>query len=596
MTRVLKSARGRRFLLLVILVAVLVTAIGVWRLQGGTASVQPAPGLKAVRGDLTVTVRGVGRIVQAGEPAQAPPAAGSSTASAGETPGSAVFPQVSGQVTEFLVSPGDRVVAGEPLAVLDDGGVAAGAISQARIDLDVAQLERRQKRASDPLKGTPPTRAELAAAAASVISARVRLGRVLLPPRAGDVSTARHDVKRAEADLETTLGGTPEARADAILIAEQSVELAQARLDRILAPPHPADIAVAEAEVQKAEADLEALVRSDRTQPVTKKEIDAATAAIKAARLKLERLLAPTGAADVTAARVELERARVELRRIQAGPSHAALEAARQAVDAANARLEQLLSPALASDVSSARLDVRRAEADLAVLRQRRRYTSASDIELARLKVRDIELAQLKVEAAEARLSSALAAAGPLTVRAPRRGTITALLTTLGAHVDPPTSMVVMADLERLEVRVDLSEFDIARVKRGQPATVSVDALGGQSFRGDVLFAALAGTNTSGVVTFPVQVGLADAPGLKPGMNVSVRIVVANRRNVLQLPLEAVTQEGGEATVTVLRRSDQPISRTVKLGLANNKSVEIVKGLRAGERVVLEESGGGGGE
>lgn len=548
MTRVFRSGRGGRFFLLVILVAALVTAVGVWRLQGGTASAQPAPGLKASRGDLTVTVGGVGRIVQAGEPTQAPPAAGSSTASAGETPGSAVFPQVSGQVTEFLVSPGDRVVAGEPLAVLDDGGVAAGAISQARIDLDVAQLERRQKRASDPLKGTPPTRAELAAAAASVISARVRLGRVLLPPRAGDVSTARHDVKRAEADLETTLGGTPEARADAILIAEQSVELAQARLDRILAPPHPADIAVAEAEVQKAEADLEALVRSDRTQPVTKKEIDAATAAIKAARLKLERLLAPPGAADVTAARVELERARVELRRIQAGPSHAALEAARQAVDAANARLEQLLSPALASDVSSARL------------------------------------------------SSALAAAGPLTVRAPRRGTITALLTTLGAHVDPPTSMVVMADLERLEVRVDLSEFDIARVKRGQPATVSVDALGGQSFRGDVLFAALAGTNTSGVVTFPVQVGLADAPGLKPGMNVSVRIVVANRRNVLQLPLEAVTQEGGEATVTVLRRSDQPISRTVKLGLANNKSVEIVKGLRAGERVVLEESGGGGGE
>jgi len=547
-TRVFRSGRGGRFFLLVILVAALVTAVGVWRLQGGTASAQPAPGLKASRGDLTVTVGGVGRIVQAGEPTQAPPAAGSSTASAGETPGSAVFPQVSGQVTEFLVSPGDRVVAGEPLAVLDDGGVAAGAISQARIDLDVAQLERRQKRASDPLKGTPPTRAELAAAAASVISARVRLGRVLLPPRAGDVSTARHDVKRAEADLETTLGGTPEARADAILIAEQSVELAQARLDRILAPPHPADIAVAEAEVQKAEADLEALVRSDRTQPVTKKEIDAATAAIKAARLKLERLLAPPGAADVTAARVELERARVELRRIQAGPSHAALEAARQAVDAANARLEQLLSPALASDVSSARL------------------------------------------------SSALAAAGPLTVRAPRRGTITALLTTLGAHVDPPTSMVVMADLERLEVRVDLSEFDIARVKRGQPATVSVDALGGQSFRGDVLFAALAGTNTSGVVTFPVQVGLADAPGLKPGMNVSVRIVVANRRNVLQLPLEAVTQEGGEATVTVLRRSDQPISRTVKLGLANNKSVEIVKGLRAGERVVLEESGGGGGE
>ena len=335
--------------------------------------------------------------------------------------------------------------------------------------------------------------------------------------------------------------------------------------------------------MQKAEADLEALVRSDRTQPVTKKEIDAAKAAITAARLKLERLLAPADPADVTAARLELERAQVELHRLQAGPSHAALEAARQAVDAANARLRQLLSPN-ASDVTSARLDIRRAEAELAVLRARRGPASATDIALA----------QLKVGTAEARLSSALAAAGPLTVRAPRAGTVTALLTTLGAFVDRPTPIVAMADLDRLEVRVDLSEFDIAKVKRGQQATVSVDALGGESFRGEVLFAALTGTNTSGVVTFSVQVGLTDAPDLKPGMNVNVRIVVANRHNVVQLPLDAVTQEGGEATVTVLDPSGQPVSRTVRIGLANNKNVEIVNGLRAGESVVLEPGGGGG--
>jgi len=581
-----RSARGGRLVLLATVVVALVTAVGVWRLQGGTASAQPVPGLEATRADLIVRVGGVGRIVQAGEPAQMPPAAGSGTAAAGETPGSAVFPRASGQVTELLVAPGDRVAAEEPLALLDDGGVAAGAISQARIELETAKLERRLKRTSDPLKGIPPTRAELAAGRVAVTSARARLARQLSPPRAADVSTARLDVKRAEADLETTLGGTPEARADAILVAQQSVELAQGRLDRVLAPPHPADVAAAEAEVKKAEADLEALVRSDRTQPVTQKEIDAAKAAIKAARLRLERLLAPADSADVTAARLELERARVELRRLQAGPSRAALEAARQAVHAAHARLRQLLSPPLRSDVSSARLDVRRAEADLVVLRARRGPASATDIELA----------QLKVEAAEARLSGALDAAGPLTVRAPQAGTVTAVLTTLGAHVDPSAPVVAMADLDRLEVRVDLSEFDIARVQSGQKAIVSVDALGGESFTGKVRFAALAGTNATGVVTFPVQVALSDAHGLKPGMNVSVRIIVAQRRDVVQVPLEVVTQDGDEATVLVLDASGQPVSRTVKLGLANNKSVEIVKGLRPGERVVPPDASGGGEE
>ena len=78
-------------------------------------------------------------------------------------------------------------------------------------------------------------------------------------------------------------------------------------------------------------------------------------------------------------------------------------------------------------------------------------------------------------------------------------------------------------------------------------------------------------------------------------MNVSVRIVVATRRNVLQLPLEAVTQNGGNAaTVTVLDASGQPVPRRVKLGLANNKNVEIVRGLRAGQKVVLGGASGGG--
>lgn len=577
---------ARRLVVLVAVLAVLGTAVGAWWTQGGTAAAASPTGLKVIRGDLTVTVGGVGKIVEAGEPTQAPPVAGSSTAAAGETPGSVVSAGTSGRVTVVLVAPGDRVSAGEPLALLNDGGLSAGTIAQARIDLETAKLERRQKRTSDPVKGAPPTQAEFAAAKAAVTSARARLARLLSPARAADVSTARLDVKRAEADLETTLGGTPGARADAILLAQQSVELAQGRLDRILAPPHPADVAAAEAEMQKTEADLEALVRSDRTQPVTTKEIDAAKAAIKAASSKYQRLLAPADPADVSAAHLELERARVELRRLQAGPSSTALEAARQAVHAAGARLRQLLSAPPASDVTSARLDVRRSEAELAVLHARRGPASETDIALA----------QLKVDATEGRHSSALAAAEPLTVRAPRSGTVTALLTSVGAHVDPTTPVVAMADLDRLEVRVDLSEFDIARVTRGQQATVSVDALGGESFRGAVLFAALTGTNTSGVVTFPVQVGLTDAPDLKPGMNVSVRIVVANLQDVVRVPLELVTQDGDEATVMILDASGQPMARQVKLGLANNKVVEVVKGLRAGERVVLEEPGGGGGE
>jgi HlyD family secretion protein len=183
-----------------------------------------------------------------------------------------------------------------------------------------------------------------------------------------------------------------------------------------------------------------------------------------------------------------------------------------------------------------------------------------------------------------------------LTVRAPSAGTVTALMTARGAPVDTSTPIATVADLDRLAVSVDLSEFDVAQVRPGLKAVVSVDALGGKSFSGIVLFAAPTGTDNGGVVTFPVRVGLSHARGLRPGMNVSVRITVARRHDVLLVPLEAVTQDGGESTVTVKDDSGGETARTVKLGLTNNKSAQIVKGLHAGERVVLTEAQAPAGE
>jgi len=118
-----------------------------------------------------------------------------------------------------------------------------------------------------------------------------------------------------------------------------------------------------------------------------------------------------------------------------------------------------------------------------------------------------------------------------------------------------------MANLETLEASVDLSEFDVAQVKRGQRVIVSVDALGGETFQGKVLFAALAGNSAGGVVTFPVRISIPEAEGLKPGMNVSVRITVAERSDVVQVPLEAVSQDEDEPTVTVIDASGEEDGR-----------------------------------
>jgi RND family efflux transporter MFP subunit len=275
--------------------------------------------------------------------------------------------------------------------------------------------------------------------------------------------------------------------------------------------------------------------------------------AVDAARLKLAALRAAPNAADVAAARLDVSRAQADLQALLAGSAPAALAAARKAVEASQAKLAQLLGPQL-----------------------------------------DLELAQLKVDGARARLGSARAAAGRLAVRAASTGTVTALLTARGASVDASTPIATVTDLSRLAVQVDLSEFDVAQVRQGMKAVARVDALGGKPFPAKVLFAALTGSDNGGVVTFPVRVSLGHAAALRPGMNVSVRIIVAERRKVVRVPLEALSRDDEDRpTVEVIDASGETSTRSVALGLANNDSVEIVKGLKAGERVVLPESQGG---
>jgi RND family efflux transporter MFP subunit len=205
----------------------------------------------------------------------------------------------------------------------------------------------------------------------------------------------------------------------------------------------------------------------------------------------------------------------------------------------------------------------------------------------------ELALAQLKVDAAQRRLALDQLAVDRLTVRTPRDGTVTALLTLPGNPADATTPIATIADLAHLAVSLDVSEFDAAKVRVGQTATLSVDALGGASFPGTVETQALAGVDNGGVVTFPVQVQLdGDSKGVKPGMSVNVRIVVEQRRGVMLLPLEAVSRRGNHDTVTTVDAKGRATSRVVSLGIADNKHVEIRGGLRVGESVRLPAAQG----
>jgi HlyD family secretion protein len=641
--RGLRLSRRQQVLLLCLIP--IAFGFSVWGLQDPTAAGEDPTMAKATRGNMIVSVGGVGRIVPANAPAAiARPSSGGNTqtgASSGpaaaDTPADAVFPRTAGRIKRYLVKRSQRVVAGQPLAVLDDGGISGSAVRQAKNDLATARLELRQKKTSDPIRGIPATGDELAFGQAAIISAQEKLDQVISGARRADVDLAWQELRKAEADLETLQGGNSEARAEEVAVARRTLEQAEDRLERALTPD-PADVAVATAELKKAESDLAVLqrtpdgptqeelnaarlavtnaeaklaeLRAEVNPPAnhqaairdaelelaraksdlavlqkaprgpTAEEVTSARQAVEAARAKLAKLQRPGGnTAEVRAARVDVERAKADLRRKQEGPSKTSLASAKATVQAAESKLNQLLGPPLRADLALARSELRRAKADLAIMKTRGTPGSPTDIGLA----------NLRVNRARIMLASAVQTQRALTVRAPAAGIVTAIMSVRGAPVDTTTPIATVSDLEELAVVVNLSEFDVADVRIGHKAEVSIDALGGETFTGRVRYVNASGVESNGIVTFPVQVELPGAEGIKPGMNVSVRIVVKQKRNVLQVPLESVNQEGDEPIVTVLDSAGEPAPRVVETGLENSKNVEIVKGLREGERVELLE-------
>ena len=150
------------------------------------------------------------------------------------------------------------------------------------------------------------------------------------------------------------------------------------------------------------------------------------------------------------------------------------------------------------------------------------------------------------------------------------------------------SSFVTLTQLSGMQVLASFSETDAAKLRLGQPATVTVDALPGQEFAAQVVSVApTASTSSSNVVTYDVVFALSSAnSALRPGMTANVDVVTAELDNVLHAPTAAVSGSGRSATVTVLRNGKQQRVAVVA-GLQGDSSTAILSGLKAGDVVVL---------
>jgi multidrug efflux pump subunit AcrA (membrane-fusion protein) len=153
------------------------------------------------------------------------------------------------------------------------------------------------------------------------------------------------------------------------------------------------------------------------------------------------------------------------------------------------------------------------------------------------------------------------------------------------------SAFIVLAQLHRLKLEVSFSESDIGKVRKGQAATVSVDAMEGTELAGRVTkVSVLPSEGSSGVVEYPATILLTQsAKGLRAGMSASAEVVVEQADDAVTVSSEAISSVGGRKTVTV-EEDGKEVTKQVKTGLEGDETTQVISGLKAGETVVLPEA------
>jgi multidrug efflux pump subunit AcrA (membrane-fusion protein) len=188
----------------------------------------------------------------------------------------------------------------------------------------------------------------------------------------------------------------------------------------------------------------------------------------------------------------------------------------------------------------------------------------------------------------------------PYEVRAPMTGTVIKRNVEVGdsvvsglAEFGAGTVLVTIGDLSRMVVKLDVNEVDIPKLSLKQLADIHLDAFPAETFKGEISFIGpMAELNDQKVKIFKTKVEISKAdPRLRPGMTARIEVVLAEHADVIKVPIEAVFEEGDKTVAYVVAEDPKapPVRRLVKTGLKDEVELEILDGVRPGEKLSLNK-------
>ena len=372
----------------------------------------------------------------------------------------------------------------------------------------------------------------------------------------------------------------------AVTQAELNVDTAQAQLDDLIEPPSEADLASAKANLASAQENL-----ADVKAGATTAELAAAESDLATAESDYQDLVDGPSEAELTSMAADLQKATITLQEAQWAydkiaykgnigetseaatlqeatisydvakvsyleatepATDAEIQAAQSKIETAQETLDDLRTKPTAADLASAEAQVASAQATLNNLLE---GASQSEIRQAE---NQLTQAQIDLESTQSDLDAAR-------LYSPIDGTVLAVNVEVGerATSDTATNAVTVADLNELQLAVNVAEVDISKVYVGQPAKITVDALPDVEFSGEVSHIAPTSSSSSGVVNYPVTIKITDSDlfGVRPGMTAVADLLSAELNDSWLVPSSAVREQENGAVVMIVREGKpSPIS------------------------------------
>lgn len=213
----------------------------------------------------------------------------------------------------------------------------------------------------------------------------------------------------------------------------------------------------------------------------------------------------------------------------------------------------------------------------------------------------DIRARKIAIQQKEDALTDAKQSLADCYIRAPFDGTIAKLNIKQGDTASVGTAVATLVTKQKLAT-ISLNEIDAAKIKVGQKANISFDAIEGLEISGKVAETDTVGTVTQGVVTYSMKISFdTQDERVKTGMSVSVSITTDIKIDVLSVPNSAVKSQNGNGNYVEMFDVELPApvsgqqgspsetlprQQPVEIGLSNDTQTEIVSGLKEGDKIV----------